>query len=184
MRVRDAGQELARMLAALVWVVAASAAVLAGLGALPGWIAGEARAVARVRSVDEAERRLGARLALPAYFPQRLAWPPAAVRVAGGRGGSAAIEVAGRDGAPALLLLQATEEGGEIAAALLGERTVVSTRRAAVGSVPATLAAVLVEGRPWEELSWQVGGRAVVLRSCGGEEELFRIAHSVRREGR
>jgi hypothetical protein len=61
---------------------------------------------------------------------------------------------------------------------------VVSSRRAAVGSVPATLAAVLVDGRPWEELSWQIGGRAVVLRSRGGEEELFRIAHGLRREGR
>jgi hypothetical protein len=182
-RAREAGLELARMLATLLWVVATSAAILAGLGALPGWIAGEARSVHRVATIEDAERRLGARLLTPAVYPERLAWPPAEIRIAGGRGGSAALALHDRGGAPALVLFQATEDGAPIAAALLGERTVLSTRRATIGSRPATLSAVLVDGDAWQELGWELAGRAIVLRSRGDVDELFRIAHSTHREG-
>ena len=77
---RTPTSELIRMLAALGWVVAATAATLAGLGALPGWMAGEPHEVRTASSVEAAERSLGAGLALPSYFPAHLGWPPARVR--------------------------------------------------------------------------------------------------------
>jgi len=179
--VREAGVELARMLATLGWVTLATAITLAGLNALPGRIAGDTGEVRRAATLDEAERRLGARLYMPAYFPDHLAWPPAAVRVAGGRGGSARLEVHAREGgAPVLELLESATPGEPIADALLGERRVFRTSRTMVGTLPATIADVLYDGTTWQELSWEVQGRSVALRTRGSVDELYRMARSVR----
>ncbi len=181
-RAREAGLELARMLATLLWVGATSALMIAGLGALPGWIAGET-AVHHVGTIEEAERRLGARLVLPGYFPERLAWPPAEVRVAGGRRGSVALVFVDRAGAPALQIVQSTTDGAAIAPALLEGRSVVSSQRTAVGARPATLSAVLLDGHPWQELSWDLHGRPVMVRTRGDVDELYRMARTTHREG-
>lgn len=177
-RAREAGLELARMLAALLWVAATSALVIAGLGALPGWIAGEGSTIRHAATVQEAERRLGAALMLPGYFPQRLAWPPAEIRLAGGRRGSAALTIADRAGAPAIEVLQSTSEGVPIAPQLLADRNVLRVQRTKVGAYPATLSSVLVDGVPWQELGWEQRGRAVLLRSRGDLDELYHMAHS------
>ncbi|HUL57658.1 MAG TPA: hypothetical protein VLU43_00195 [Anaeromyxobacteraceae bacterium] len=179
--VREAGVELARMLATLGWVTLATALTLAGLDALPGRIAGDTGEVRRAATVDEAERRLGARLYLPGYFPDHLAWPPAAVRVAGGRGGSVLLEVRARAGGePALEVLEAATAGEPIADALLGDHRVLNISRTTIGTQPATIADVLHGGATWQELSWEVQGRAVALRTRGSVDELYRMARSVR----
>jgi hypothetical protein len=183
-RVRESGLELARMLATLLWVAATAAIAIGALDALPGWIAGEDRAAHRVRSIDEAERALRARVLVPGVFPARLAWPPAEVRIAGGARGSVALAFEDRDGAPALVLVQSTEPGVPPSPALLGDGTVLSSRRTTVGPRPATLSTVVSGGRTWSELAWQVDGRALVLRGLGDLDELYRIAHSTHGEGR
>jgi hypothetical protein len=183
-RVGGAGLELGRMLVTLLWVTGAAAATLAFLGAVPARVAGEARGVRRVRTLDDAERILGHRLAVPAYFPARLAWPPAELRVAGGRRGSAAMEIRERDGgAPAIEIVQATEAGVPIAPVLLEGRSVLRESRTVVGTRPATLADVLHGGSTWRELAWDVDGRAVVLRTRGELDEAYRMARTLRREG-
>lgn len=182
-RGREAGLELARMLVTLGWVAVTAALTLAALGALPGWIAGEERGVHVVASVQEAERRLGVRVILPAVFPQRLAWPAARVRVAGGRRGTVELTFADREGAPALQLLQSTDEGEPIAPTLLGGRTVHGVQRTTVDARPATLSAVHVDGVAWQELTWDVRGRTLVLRGRGDLDELYRMAASIHREG-
>jgi hypothetical protein len=178
--------ELARMLATLFWVAAATVAVVAVLGALPRWLAGEeGEAAAYPATVAEAERRLGSSLFLPAFYPSRLAWPPAEVRVAGGRGGSARLLFRPRVAGDApVVLLQSVEPGEPVRADLVGDRRALSWSRTQVGERPAGYASVLVDGEGWHELSWQVDGRPLVLRSRGDVEELYRMAHSVRREGR
>lgn len=181
---RGTALELLRMLAALGWVAAAAALSLGALGALPGWLAGEELDVRRVASVEEAERWLGSRLAAPSYFPARLGWPPAEVRVAGGRGGAAAFTFRPRSGAGASVqLLQATSQGAAIPPALLAVTRELSASRATVGPRPATLARVLVDGATWDELRWERDGRAMVLRSQGEVEELLRMARSAHRQG-
>jgi hypothetical protein len=175
--------ELARMLATLLWVAASAGGVIAVLGALPRWIAGDA-AASRALTVDETERRLGARLPLPAFYPDRLAWPPAEIRVAGGRGGSARLRFVARAGGSPVELIAAVDPARAIDASLLEDRSVVSERRTTVGPRPATLASVLVDGVSWQELSLELDGRQVILRTRGDLEELVRMAKSLHIEGR
>jgi hypothetical protein len=171
------------MLATFVWVAGATVVTIAALGALPGLITGERGTVRRVGTIQDAERRLGARILVPGYFPERLAWPPTAIVVAGGRRGSVRLDLAAHDGGADLHILQATREGEPIAPELLEGRTVLRTSRAHVGVHPATLSDVLVEGRLHRELAWDNQGRAMILRSAGDVEELFRMARTSHREG-
>jgi len=181
-RAGGAGSELARMLATFAWILGATAIAVAALGAMPGWLAGDTPA-GRVATIQEAERRLAARVLVPGYFPSRLAWPPAEIRVAGGRRGSVLIAFAAHDGGRGVEFLQATRDGEPIAAELLEGRTVLRSGRTTVGAVPATLSDVIVGGRLETELSWELHGRAVLLRTAGDVEELFRMAKSAHREG-
>lgn len=177
-----AGLEIVRMLATLVWVTGATVVTLGVLGAMPGWITGDRGVVREAASVQDAERRLGARVLVPGYFPDRLLWPPKAIHVAGGRRGSVRLDFAARSG-PDLHLLEATREGEPIAPELLGDRTVLRTSRASVGKLPATLSDVLVDGKLHRELAFELNGWAVVLRSSGDVEELFRMARTSHRQG-
>ena len=176
---REALAELVRLLGAAAWVLLAATLGLAALGALPGWLAGETHEVRPVASVEAAERWVGAPLALPSYFPERLAWPPAEVRVAGGQGGAVALRFKARTpGGPAVELLQAVTAGAPIPADLLAEGAEISTSRTNVGGRPAVMARVLVEGQAWEELRWERDGHAMVARTRGELDELIRMAQS------
>jgi hypothetical protein len=182
-RAGGAGLELVRMLATFVWVSGATVVTVAALGALPGLITGDRGTVRRAETVEDAERRLGARILVPGYFPARLVWPPTTILVAGGRRGSVRLDLDARDGGPDLHILQATREGEPIAEELLQHRTVLRTSRARVGTHPATLSDVLVDGIPQRELAWENQGRAMILRSAGDVEDLFRMARTSHREG-
>ncbi len=182
-RAAEAGTGLARLLASFAWILGATVAGVAALGAVPGWLAGESGAVRRAATIQEAERRLGARVLVPGYFPERLAWPPAEIRVAGGRRGSVLLAFEARDGGAGIEFLQATRDGEPIAAELREGRTVLRSSPAVVGTAPAMLSDVLADGQPAKELAWELHGRAVILRSAGDVEELFRMARSAHREG-
>jgi hypothetical protein len=171
------------MLASYVWVLGATVVTVAVLGALPRWASGESSGVRHVATIQDAERRLGARVLVPGYFPDHLAWPPAEIHVAGGRRGSVRLAFAARDGRPGVEMLQATRDDEPISPDLLRDRTVLSETRTAVGSTPATISDVLVAGRPVREIAWTLHGRAMMLRSAGDLEELFRMARSSHREG-
>ena len=178
------GPELIRLLAALGWVVAATAVTLAGLGALPGWIAGAPHQVRTVTSLEAAERSLGAGLALPSYFPAHLGWPPARIRVAGGVGG--AVELTFREragGGDQLQLLQATTPGAPFPPDLEPSGTELSSSPATVASRPARLSRRTIDGEIWQQLAWERDGRKMVLRTRGDVEELFRMARSAHRRG-
>jgi hypothetical protein len=177
-----AGLEVARMLATLVWVTGATIVALAVVGAMPGWITGDKGIVREALSVQDAERRLGARVLVPGYFPDRLIWPPRAIHVAGGRRGSVRLDLGARTG-PGITIFEATREGDAIAPELLGDRTVLRSSRTAVGKLPATLSDVLVDGRLHRELAFAPGGWSVVLRTEGDVEELFRMARTSHRQG-
>jgi hypothetical protein len=178
----DAGLELARMLATLAWVIAGSAIVLGGLGAAPALLGAEPPGMRTVATVADAERILGARVAEPGYFPERLGWPPARIRIRGGHGGSVAMTLVPRNGGAAVELLQ-TAPGGTMAPELLGDGRELTSHRTTVAGHPAWIADVFVEGERWTSLAWALGDRRIVLRSGGDVEELYRMARSMRVEG-
>jgi hypothetical protein len=181
---RAPASELLRMLAALGWVVAATAATLAGLGALPGWMAGEPHEVRTASSVEAAERGVGAGLALPSFFPAHLGWPPSRVRVAGGRGG--AVELTFRDragGGDRVQLVQATTPGAPLPAAFEPPGTELTSTATTVAGEPAVLVRRSIGGEVWQQLSWRRDGRLMVLRTRGDVDELFRMARSAHRRG-
>jgi hypothetical protein len=176
--------ELVKMLVILIWVAGATAVTLGLLGRMPAWLGGEERHVRAVETVDEAARRVGARLYLPAYFPRRLAWPPDRIRIAGGRGGSVAITFASsEDGLPSLILYQATVVGEPVSPLLLGKTRLLHESKTRIGTTPAVVANVLADGANWQQLSWQIEGIQLVLRARSAEPEIHRLAHAVHREG-
>lgn len=50
------------------------------LGTIPGHIASSERGIKEYNSVEDAESKLGFDIAIPAYFPNYLSWPPASIR--------------------------------------------------------------------------------------------------------
>ena len=181
---RAVAPELLRMLVALGWVVATTAVTLAGLGALPGLIAGEPHEVRTVASVEIAERNLGAGLALPSYFPAHLGWPPARIRVAGGKGGAVELTFRQRaDGGDQLQLLQATTADSPIPAIFEPPGSELASSPTTVAGRPARLSRRTIGGEVWHQLSWERDGRQMVLRTRGDVDELFRIARSAHRRG-
>jgi hypothetical protein len=178
-----AGEGL-RALWVLVLVVGSAAAMLAGLDAIPTWLHGEPRGVRRVAAVEEAERRLRARVQLPAYFPDTYRWPPAAVRVTSEDGGAVSLAIAGRDGAPALLFAQRVGGPGPLPAALLPEAAVILRQAGPLGEGSTLSRVVGEDGTLWSQLEWTGGGRRHLLRGKGPLDDLIRMARSVHGETR
>lgn len=174
--------ELWRTAAGLLVVLGGASALLAALDAVPSWIAGEPRSVRRVSGVEEAERRLRARLILPGYFPDTIAWPPASVRVAGAEAGGAALAFDDRLGFPHMLLVQ-TARPGELPEGLLPAATVLDEAASVLPAGRASLRRIVgPDGQVWRELAWRQKGRLVVLRSRGTVEEMLRMARTSREE--
>ncbi|WP_176066611.1 hypothetical protein [Anaeromyxobacter diazotrophicus] len=171
--------EALRAVCGLVAVVAAAALALAVLDAVPSWVAGDARDVRRARTVDEVQRRLRTRLVLPAYFPARLAWPPQRIRYLAGPPGAVGLWVDARGGAPALLLAQ-TLGRGELPERLVPPAQELDRSPIQVGAAQGRLARVVEDGEVRWQLTWEQGGRSLLLRSRGSVEELVRMARSAR----
>jgi hypothetical protein len=175
---------MARALLVLLLVMGTTAAALSGLDAVPGWIHGQPRGLRRVASVEEAERRLKARLFLPAYFPDTLRWPPAAVRLFADSPASVGLAFEGRNGGVLLQFAQTVGGEGPISPLVLPPVTVLQSSVLAMPEGEGTLARIVGEdGAIWHEVSWTRGGHRLALRGKRSVEELVRMARSVRREG-
>lgn len=176
--------ELLRALAALALVMGGATAALAALDAAPGWLQGEPRGVRRLSGVDDAERRLKARLYLPAFFPDRYRWPPSSVRLLLGDPASVALGFEAREGGLALLLGQTVGGEGPVSPRVLPHAETLQRSAVRLGDGEGTLARVVGEdGAVWHEVAWRQGGRTLVMRGKAGTEELLRMARSAHREG-
>jgi hypothetical protein len=173
---------MAFVLATLGLVVGATAGLLRGLDALPGYLLGEPREVKRYRTLEEVERKLGERVLLPAYFPDTLRWPPAAIRLASGPLPSLTLTFTGRDGGEERLILsQAVGGGGAASPRLLPPGLVLYATAVPVGGTEGELSRIKGEdGAIWHDLPWRREGRQVALRFRGPVEELLKMARSMR----
>ena len=175
--------ELAKTLLALVTVLGMTMLLLAGMDAVPRALGPRLETVSTVASVEEAEHRLNARLALPSYFPETLAWPPSEVRIARGSPPSARISLTGRDGgSPRVVLCQTVGSEGVISPELLPPPArVLEARAVDIGGAPGSLARIETgEGELWYALGWHHGAQTFVLRTRGTFDEALMMAASVR----
>jgi hypothetical protein len=180
------GVRLLRRVLALAAVLGATAGTLWAVDEVAR-AAGEPAAGRAFASVAEAERRLRARLSLPAYFPARLRWPPARVVGTARGGGAVVLAVEAQGGGEELLIGQTLEGVGALPGALWPEGVSLETsptfacgEQARAGTAGRVHAA---DGSVWREVSCEVHGRRVVLRSRGPAAELMQMAASLRREG-
>lgn len=174
---------LVPVLATLFGVVVAAALTLKAMDRFPP------RDVERPRTfstLPEVERAAGTRLALPAYYPQTLGWPPARIQTAGTRPSAVLLTLADRaSGAERFLFAQTLGGSRNIPPGLLANgvslaEDSVSLRNGEEGRFRRLL---LPDGTHWLEVSWEKQGRLHVMRTNGAREELLRLAGSVRREG-
>lgn len=176
--------DLAKTLLALVTVLGMTVLLLAGMDAVPRALAPAVEKVSTLPSVEEAEKRLNAKLALPSYFPETLAWPPVEVRIARGQPPSARVSLAGRDGgSPRVVLCQTVGGEGDIAPELLSPPLrVLDARAVDVGGERGSLARIETQGGElWYDLGWHHAGQTMVLRTRGTVDEALMMAASVRR---
>jgi len=171
--------EGARALWILTLVLGGATLALVTLDSVPSWMHGEPRGIRRASGVEEAERRLQAKVLLPAYFPDTLRWPPSAVRFIRDEGGSVALSFLGADGAPALFLAQTAGGDGTLPPALLGRLAVIQQQSAPLGDGAVLARVVAEDGTLWNQLEWSAGGRRFHLRGRGSLEDLIRMARSI-----
>ena len=178
------GIEIAKALVTLGLVLGATVVTLSGLDHLPAWMQGQPRGVRRLASIEEAERRLKARLFLPAYFPDTLRWPPSAVRYVGGDPSSVALLFDGSSGGLELVFAQTAGGSGPISPRVFPEASVLQRFPLAVGEGEGWLERVVGDdGAVWNEVTWLQRGERLALRGKGSVEQLIRMARSTRREG-
>jgi hypothetical protein len=174
-------REVLRAAAWLALVLAVTASILAALDAVPAWINGESRDVRLAQNLEDAERRVRARLVLPAYFPDTLAWPPRRIRVLAGQPPAVALELTGRGGGETRLVLAQTVGAGEIPERLLRPAGALDEAPVNVAGAQGRLRRIVgADGQIWREVAWTQGERSVVVRSKGSLEELLRMVRSAR----
>jgi len=169
-------------LVAAVAVAACAAGALRLLDAVPDLLTSSTRE-RQLGSVEALDRGWRRRLLLPAYFPRALGWPPSSVRTVGRPVHTVVLGFAPGPGEPErLLLAQALSE--TLPADLLPPGVLLSGGRVTVEGREVELGRVLgTDGVLWHQLRWTREGRAVVLRSRDSEEQLLRLAASLRSEG-
>ncbi len=180
---RSPAREVAALLGGLVVVLLAAGLALRALDALPRVLAGERRGVVRYQSIAGAERALGTRLFLPAFFPDTLQWPPASIRVYAGPPAASALAFAGRDGSPdRLVIYQAVGPRATVPMALMPAGRVLQTVPIPMADGEATLFRLqLADGAIANDLIWYRPDVTLAFRYAGPANELLTIAHSVRR---
>jgi len=164
-------------------VVAGFFVGLRAVDRVPALLAGTPHGVRVYTSIEEAERALGARIWLPAYYPDSLAWPPARVDAWPGPPVSVAVHIGGRrDTRERLVVVQSI--GGRAGAPppLLPPAQVLATAEVVVGDRTALLTRVVAgDGEVMHDVSWEHGERRLTLRFHGPVEQLLLIAGSLER---
>lgn len=176
-----------RPVAAVVWkyvaVVAALAAALLVLDAVPWLLSGLVRGVTAQPSVEAAEAALGAKLLLPAWIPKAYAWPPETIRTVSLPVRAASLALAPvRAGASPILLVQSLDGDALPPEALLPAGKEFHRAPFDLDGTPAVMAEVLLlPDGTFHDISFTASGRRVVFRFQGDPEEVLKMAKSLPR---
>lgn len=172
-----------RIVVSWLVVVAAFALALKALDRLPALLTGTPHGVRVYATIEDAERALGARVWLPAFYPDTLAWPPSRVDAWPGPPVVVALYMDARaDGHERLVLVESLGTPAPPPPALLPPGQVLTTIEVPIGSRTAVLTrAVAPGGEVVHDVSWDHGTRRLTLRYHGPVEELLLIAASLER---
>jgi hypothetical protein len=167
-------------------VVAACAVGLKAVDRVPALLSGTPHGVRAYATVADAEQAIGARLWLPAFYPDTLAWPPARIDAWPGPPLMVALRVNGRaDGRERLVVVQSFGAPAPPAPELLVPARVLNTANVVVVTRSAIVTRVVVPGGDvMHDVTWDRDGRRVTLRYHGPVEELLVIAASLERTSR
>lgn len=167
----------------LVLVVGSAALLLRALDAIPQFLTGEGRGVLRYESVEGVERVFGWHVLLPAFFPDTLQWPAAAIRFYPGPPAAVMMTFAGRDdGVARLVICEARGARASIPMVLMPAGVVLHRVQVPVSEGTAALHRVTTtDGSERNDLVWYRPESTVALRYAGSADELLLIAKSLRR---
>jgi hypothetical protein len=174
-----------RLIGAWVVVIAAAGAALETLDRVPAWLLGTPHGVRVLASVEEAESTLGARLWMPGYYPDELAWPPMRIDASGLGPVTVAVRIRGRaDGAERLTVVQSLGGASPAPEDLLPRGQPMASSPVQVGAHEGTLVRLLLDTRELHDVSWAQGGRHITVRFTGPVDQLLLIARSLERRAR
>ena len=175
-------RERTRAVGAWILVMGVTAVALKALDRLPAWLTGATHGARVFLSLDDAGRAVGARIWLPAYYPEELAWPPSRIEASTGEPAVLVVGIAGRrDGRERLVIAQSIGGAAPPPPGFLPEARAIETAQVPVGAHRASLSRVLIGPRALHDLWWDQGGRRVTLRYDGPVETLLLIAASLER---
>jgi hypothetical protein len=166
-----------------LFVAAGFAIVLKGIDYVPALVAGTPHGARVYATLTEAEHAIGARIWVPASYPESLAWPPTRVDAWPGPPTSVAIRVRGRkDESEYLVLVQSIGSPAPPPASLLEPAQLLMTVEVSVGRSTGTLTRALAQsGHVLHDLSWDEGTRRLTMRYTGPVEKLLLTAASLER---
>lgn len=164
-------------------LVAACALVLKAADHLPALVAGTPHGARVYRTLAAAEAGIGARIWVPASCPPAIEWPPSRVDVWPGPPVSVAVRLQERsNGRNFLILVQSIGARAQPPDALLEPAENLMTADVPIGGHSATMSRGLApDGQLLHDLSWDQGGRHLVLRYSGPVEDLLAVAASLER---
>ena len=172
--------ERARLIGVWVLVMGVAAGALKALDRVPSLLAGTPHGARVFGSIEEAERAVGARIWLPAYYPDELAWPPASVEATSTEPLAVVVRIARRsDGRERLVVAQSIGATAAPPPHFLPRADEIGAAEVVVGAHRARLSRVLLGPYELHDLWWDQGGRRVTLRYTGPVETLLQIASSL-----
>jgi hypothetical protein len=164
-------------------VVACMTLALKAVDRVPALLSGAPHGVRAYASVADAERAIGARIWMPAYYPDSIAWPPTRVDAWPGPPTVVALRMNGRETRrERLVIVQSLAGTDAVPAQLLPPGEVLTLTDVLVGRQPGTIARLVAPGgEVVHDVRWTHGRRAIVVRYYGPVEELLLIADSLER---
>jgi hypothetical protein len=188
------GRELPGILGPLLLTVAVAVLLLRLLNAAPDYWARLAAGQSPARpvlnekvefhSIEEAERELGVKVAIPIYFPSSLIWPPASIRGQQEPARVVSLLFLSADGRQALQIREIFSREEESPLPVPEPIDVLERREVEVNGIGGLLLlGRSQDGGTLNQLRWHTGGVHLVVTTIYPPEELLRISESIHPDG-